>query len=184
MTGMMARVLRGALAGGVAVLVATAASAQQQHESVANHRDWFTYESGSGASRVCWIVSEPKSFTARRGNQNVPARDVNRGDAYLMVAIRPGANPPVRNEVSLIAGFTMRDNSAPRLEVGSTRFEMFARGGEAWSDPADDDRVVAALRGGSEAKVTSTSSRGTVITDTFSLLGFSAALDDARGRCR
>ena len=50
--------------------------------------------------------------------------------------------------------------------------------------PADDSRVVAALRGGANAKLTGTSSRGTTTEDTFSLMGFTAAVEDAEGRCR
>jgi hypothetical protein len=43
---------------------------------------------------------------------------------------------------------------------------------------------VAAFRRGSEATVVGRSARGTETSDTFSLLGFTAALEDAEARCR
>ena len=40
------------------------------------------------------------------------------------------------------------------------------------------------MRRGSTAKVTGTSARGTTTEDTFSLSGFTAAVEDAEARCR
>ena len=174
------RTVMGALAAAVLGLSAAQATAQAQHESVATQRDWFVFEAGSGAGKVCWIVSQPKNWVARRGNQTV---QVNRGDIYLMISSRPADN--VRNEVSMITGYTFREGSTVRLEIGDNRFEMFTAGDKAWAeDPAADDRIVAAMRAGVDAKLTGVSSRGTTTIDTFSLLGFTAALEDAQGRCR
>lgn len=176
----MQRTMIGALIGTLMALTGAAALAQSQHESVATQRDWFVFESGSGNSRVCWIVSQPKSWVARRGNQTV---QVNRGDIYLMVSDRPSAN--VSNEVSFITGYTFRDGSKVTVEIGTNRFEMFTDGDKAWAeDGAADGRIVAAMRAGAEARVTGVSSRGTTTIDTFSLLGFTAALEDAQARCR
>lgn len=170
----------GALIGAVMALSGAEALAQAQHESVATQRDWFVFESGSGNSRVCWIVSQPRSWVARRGNQTV---QVNRGDIYLMVSNRPGAN--ISNEVSMITGYTFREGSRVTVEIGTNRFEMFTDGDKAWAeDAAADGRLVAAMRAGAEARITGTSSRGTTTIDTFSLLGFTAALEDAQARCR
>ena len=74
------------------------------------------------------------------------------------------------------------------LAVGSDSFTLGPGQGEsgewAWTDPSDDSRVVAALRRGADAKLTGTSSRGTTTEDTFSLMGFTAAVEDAEARCR
>jgi hypothetical protein len=43
--------------------------------------------------------------------------------------------------------------------------------------------MVAAMRAGAQAVVTGVSSRGTTTIDTFSLMGFTAALDAARAAC-
>jgi invasion protein IalB len=87
--------------------------------------------------------------------------------------------------VSFITGYTFRDDSKATVEIGTNRFEMFTDGDKAWAEDADADaRIVTAMRAGTEARVTGTSSRGTTTVDTFSLLGFTAALEDAQARCR
>ncbi|MEL6597855.1 MAG: invasion associated locus B family protein, partial [Pseudomonadota bacterium] len=43
--------------------------------------------------------------------------------------------------------------------------------------------LVAAMKRGAEAVVTGRSGRGTTTKDTFSLLGFTAAVEDAEARC-
>lgn len=176
----MQRSLMQALAAALlAGLAAGGAGAQTQFESVANERDWFVFETGSGNSRVCWVVSEPRSWEARRNNQRVQVR---RGDVYLMVSTRPADG--VRNEVSMITGYTFREGSDVRVQIGSNAFTMFTDGDKAWAeDAAADDRIVAAMRAGTDARITGVSNRGTTTIDTFSLLGFTAALEDAQRRC-
>jgi hypothetical protein len=62
---------------------------------------------------------------------------------------------------------------------------MFTQGEMAWTeDAAADARAIEAMRAGLEAKVTGTSSRGTTTIDTFSLLGFTAALEQAQQLCQ
>jgi invasion protein IalB len=158
---------------------AVPAAAQTQFERAAAERDWSVFATGEGAERVCWIVSKPTASDARRDGRRV---QVNRGDIYLMVAVRPGQG--VKNEVSMAAGYAYRENSTVRIEIGGSSFEMFAQNDTAWPEnAAADDRIVGAMRRGNDAKVTGVSSRGTTTTDTFSLRGFSAALDEAQRLC-
>lgn len=165
------------IAVGLAVaLCAGAASAQTRVDA---KRDWSIFEAGNGSEKVCWIVSKPKNWTASRGGQTVQVR---RGDIYLMVAVRPAEN--VKNEVSFIAGYPFEKGSDVTVEVGSNKFKMFTDGENAWTESGtDDDRITAAFRAGQDARVVGESSRGTTTRDTFSLMGFTDALDSARKRC-
>ena len=164
------------IAGLAAVLIAGAAAAQSRVDA---KRDWSIFEAGEGGQKVCWIASQPKSTTAQRGGQTV---QVNRGDIYLMVAVRPADN--VTNEVSYVAGYPFKEGSNVTVTVGSNDFTMFTDGENAWtSSGADDDRIAAAFRAGADARVQGESSRGTTTRDTFSLLGFTDALEAARERC-
>jgi hypothetical protein len=153
----------------------------QSAERVAAHTDWSVFVAGS--PKECYIVSPPTGSTARRDGENV---EVDRGDIRLFVAFRPGEG--VVNEVSFTSGYPFQDGSAAQLEVGGQTFTLSPGQGEAnewaWTDPADDARAVAALKGGATATVTGTSSRGTTTADTFSLMGFTAAVEDAEARCR
>lgn len=167
--------------GALAVCVAALASpaGAQTHTRVGAERDWSIFEATGGAEKVCWIVSQPMKTMALRGGQQVQVR---RGDIFLMVAVRPGDG--VKNEVSYIAGYPFRPGSSVEAKIGSNTLTMFTDGENAWlKSPAEDDAAVVAFRSGSEVEVRGTSSRGTTTVDTFSLLGFTAALDSARGRC-
>lgn len=174
----MSKLLAGMAA--ICVVVFALGAAAQTAESVDAKRDWSIFKQGAAADRQCWIVSQPVTSTALRDGKPV---SVNRGDIFLMVAIRPGAR--VKNEVSFMAGYPFRKGGSVKLEIGTTGFEMFTEGEAAWTDSADqDDKVVGAMRRGAKAKVTGVSSRGTQTVDEFSLLGFTAALTEARELCK
>lgn len=174
---MLKQAVGGAL---LAALAWAGATAAQEVEAVGVHNAWSVYQTGSGAARVCWIRAAPARQDARRSGQRV---SVNRGETYLTVAARP--NDGVRNEVSTQIGYTFRQNSEVRVDIGSSRFTMFTDGDKAWPEsPADDDRIVEAMRRGAEAVLTGVSSRGTTTIDTYSLIGFTAALEQAQGLCR
>jgi Invasion associated locus B (IalB) protein len=153
----------------------------QSAERVAAHTDWSVFVAND--PKECYIVSPPTSSIARRDGNPV---EVQRGDVRLFVAFRPGEN--VSNEVSFTGGYPFRDGSTVTLEIGSDRFTLGPGQGEAaewaWTDPADDSRAVSAMRRGATAKISGTSSRGTTTEDTFSLSGFTAAVEDAEARCR
>jgi Invasion associated locus B (IalB) protein len=156
--------------------------AQTEGERVASYTDWSVF-TPSGDPRECYIVSPPAATTARRGGETV---QVNRGDIRLFVTFRPGEG--VRNEVSFTGGYPFRAGSTVEVEVGSESFDLAIGTGEAsewaWpSSPAEDERLIAAFRRGADAQISGTSERGTTTVDTFSLMGFSAALEDAAGRC-
>jgi hypothetical protein len=153
----------------------------QSADRVASHTDWSVFVAGS--PKECYIVSPPKSSAATRDGQ--PA-EVQRGDIRLFVAFRPGEN--VSNEVSFTGGYPFREGSTVTLRVGSQSFTLTPGTGDAgewaWTDPSDDSEVVAALKRGAAATLAGTSSRGTATEDTFSLSGFTAAVEDAAARCR
>ena len=70
------------------------------------------------------------------------------------------------------------------LEVGGQDFQLFTEGDWAWpATPQDDAAIVAAMKRGADAVLTGRSGRGTQTKDTFSLLGFTAAVDEAAKRC-
>lgn len=142
--------------------------------------DWSVFRTDSGA-KECWIVSAPTSWTAKRGNSDVTS-SVSRGDILLMVSVRPGDN--VKSEVSFNAGYPLRDGRDVTIRIGSGSYELFTEGEWAWlKSPAQDGEAVDAMRRGAVAIVTGVSSRGTTTTDTFSLKGFTAALEAAQDLC-
>ena len=71
-----------------------------------------------------------------------------------------------------------------QLKIGSKSWNLFTDGSSAWAPTASEDKaIVKAMRAGSSMVVKGTSSRGTLTTDTYSLLGFSKALGDINQAC-
>lgn len=161
-----------------AALLAGAATAQEESENrVAANTDWAVYVESDPTE--CWAVSAPKeTLNTRDGN----AVTVRRGDIQLIVFYRPSEN--VTGQVMFAGGYPFADGSTVEMKVGDTTLQMFTEDEFAWpATPEDDARFVAAMKRGSEAVLTGRSGRGTVTQDTFSLLGFTAAVEESASRC-
>jgi hypothetical protein len=124
-------------------------------------------------------VSSPKQTVNTRDGNVVSVR---RGDILLFVTYRPGAS--VAGEVSFTGGYPFADGSTVTLEISGNTFELFTDGEWAWpASAAEDAKITTAMKRGAEAVLTARSSRGTQTQDTFSLLGFTAATEEAERRC-
>ena len=166
----------------LALLCATAAGAPAMAQDDSTNRvntetDWSIFVEDNPTQ--CWIVSAPKSIRNTRDGAEVDAR---RGDIRLFVSYWPGQEK--KGEVSATGGYPYADGSTVTITVGDQTFELFTDGELAWAaSPTDDQRIIDAMRAGSQATVVGRSGRGTRTEDTFSLLGFTAAVEDAETRC-
>ena len=166
------------ICGASLALMAGGAVAQSESDNrVAAKSDWSVFVEDDPTE--CWVVSSPKSSVNMKNGRTVAVR---RGDILLFVSYRPGAK--VRGEVSFTGGYPFRDGSTVSLDVGGTIYELFTDGEWAWPASAEDDKkIVASLKNGAQAVATGISARGTTTKDTFSLIGVTAALDEAAKRC-
>lgn len=143
----------------------TAATAQPAPQKIGDFRDWSAWIYRDGDQKVCFITSAPQ--------QTLPT-NVSRGDIRFNVAHRPADG--VQGEVSMIVGYPFAENREAVAQVGSTEVGLTTDGERAWTvDPADDRTLVNAMKAGLQMIVKGQSSRGTETTDTYSLLGFTAA---------
>lgn len=153
------------------------ALAQETANKVAAKTDWSVFVEDS--PKQCWVVSAPKTIV---NTQNGRVVAVTRGEIYMFVSFWPESDQ--LGEVSFMGGYPFADGSTVSLTVGDSEFELFTDGEIAWAaSPEDDRRIATAMKRGVEAKVVGLSSRGTTTTDTFSLMGFTAAYEDALKRC-
>lgn len=166
------------LAATVAMLGATSAGAQQTSTNrVAAKTDWNVFVEDN--PKECWAVSVPKETVNTRGGKVVAAK---RSQILLMVFYRPSAG--AKGQVTFTGGYPFADGSGVKLSIGGTEFDMFTEGEWAWpATTGDDAKIISAMKRGASAVLTGRSGRGTVTKDTFSLLGFTAAVDDAGKRC-
>ncbi|WP_170433920.1 invasion associated locus B family protein [Ruegeria arenilitoris] len=175
MKTMLARVCAGLCVAGMA----TTAIAQQATSTnrVSAQTDWSVFVEDDPTE--CWSVSAPKETVNTRGGRVVSVR---RSDILLFVFYRPNAE--VKGQVTFTGGYPFAPGSTVNLEIDGSEFELFTEGEWAWpASAADDAKIVTAMKRGTEAVLTARSERGTQTKDTFSLLGFSAAIEDAEKRC-
>jgi hypothetical protein len=157
-------------------LAGSAAVAQESTNRVATMTDWnvFTEES----PKECWGVSKPKETVNTRDGQPVSVR---RGDILLFVTFRPGKP----GEISFTGGYPFAGGSTVEVSVDGTPYQLFTDGEWAWPGSADEDaKLLTALKAGTNATLTARSGKGTQTVDTFSLRGFTAAMEDAEKRCQ
>jgi hypothetical protein len=161
-----------------ALLASGTAQAQEQTDNrVAAATDWSVFQETDPVE--CFAVSAPKEQVNTRNGEPV---QVQRGETLLFVIYRPADG--ISGQITFTGGYPFASGSAVSLEVGGTSYQLFTDGEWAWPATAEDDaRIVSAMKAGSEAVLTGQSGRGTVTRDSFSLLGFTAAVDEAAKRC-
>ena len=164
-----------------ATLVLSAASTAQAQQTstnqVATKTAWAVFEDAN--PKECWAVSSPKETVNSKDGRVVA---VKRGDILLMTFYRPGAK--VSGQLAFTGGYPFASGSTVNLNIGGTSFELFTEGEWAWAASAGEDaKIISALKRGATAVLTARSGRGTKTQDTFSLSGFTAAVEDAEKRC-
>ncbi|WP_235859833.1 invasion associated locus B family protein [Tranquillimonas rosea] len=179
--------IRQSLAGAALTTLAAALPAAAQDEStnrVSVETAWSVFVEDD--PKECWGVSAPTETVNTRNGEVV---SVTRGDILLFVTFRPGES----GEVTFTGGYPFADDSTVSVDIGGREFEMFTENvrdsegdmiGWAWpASSSGDSELISAMRAGADATMTARSSRGTTTADTFSLYGFSAAMEDAEQRC-
>ncbi len=151
------------LAAALAAL-APAAMAQQRQaadgpKSIGTFQDWQAATHTEGGQPVCYALTRAKS--------SAPATP-GRGEVVLTVTQRPS----LRDAVAISAGFAFAANAEVKVEAGSTSFDFYTAQRSAFA--REGGKTVAAFNKASQAVAKAPGPKG-VVTDTFSLRGFSAA---------
>ena len=148
--------------------------AAAQVKTLGTFQDWIAYQTSQGGKRICYIVSTPKKD---EGNYS------KRGDILTMVTHRPASKS--FNVVSLHAGYKYKKGSTAEVTIGGAKFTLFTNAETAWAnDTADDKALVKNMRAGAKMIIRAKSWRGTETKDTYSLLGFTAAIRAINKACK
>lgn len=163
----------------IAILAAPiSATAQDSTNRVFQQTDWSVFVEENPTQ--CWIVASPDETVNTKGGRVVA---VTRGDILMFVSYWPSEGK--RGEVSFTGGYPFKEGTNVQLLIADTTYELFTTGETAWAlTPDDDAKIIAAMKRGAQAVVTGVSARDTVTKDTFSLLGFTASLEEAEKRCQ
>ena len=153
--------------GAVFAVAALGAQAQESTNKVGNNTDWYVFEEAK-PTKPCWAVSKPKETVNTDSAGRI--KSVTRSEILLFVSY--ALSNGVKGQVSFMGGYPFASGSEVSLEIGGTEFSLFV-----------DARIVAAMKRGASAVLTGRSARGTITKDTFSLLGFTASVEEANKRC-
>jgi invasion protein IalB len=149
---------------------AQSASAQTP-KRIDGQGDWTVYEVTDSRGRVCYLASEPSNQTGNYSRRDNPA---------VLVVRLPGKTGEY---ATVHPGYPYRKDSKVKVTIEGRDFELFTDGEHAFTYDADDESIVEAMKRGGTMTVRGTSTKGTYSLDTYSLKGFTAALDAMRGAC-
>lgn len=130
----------------------------------------------------CLVLSGPVSSIATRDGRVVT---LSRGDVALIVVWHPSDASPL--EFVFFVGYPLE--VATTLTLDTEQFVLIRDSEAAFATVAfpassqENDEIIAALQAGGTAVTRTTSTRGTELTDEFSILGFSEALSMVADQC-
>lgn len=151
--------------GLLTALFSTLPAAAQDVVKLGEYQDWTAYSAGTGADKVCYIVSEPS------------LRQPGQADRQSFVYITHRPAKKAMGVVMAYAGYPFKPESEAGIEIGKGKFALFTHRDTAWAADADtDDRIVKAMRGGKSMTVKSAPADGAPTSDIYSLNGVGAAL--------
>ncbi len=113
--------------------------------------------SPAGPFKVCYALSKAET--------RLPAnlKDI---EGLLFVSSRPGEG--VRNEISFVMNFDVKEGVEHQAIIGNERFALVAKGQNMWlKNPAEEPRMLDALRKGVGLEIKGMSKRGNPTSDKY-----------------
>ncbi len=145
----------------VCALAATLAAPLAARESLGVYESWAAFKDASPLR--CYAIAKADAKSAN--------------PAYATVSLWPGKG--VRGAVHLVLSREVAAKATVRLAVGDKRFDLVAKGRNAWAaDARGDAAIVAAIRSGTRMTVS-----GGGFTDRYTLAGAATAIDAATVGC-
>ncbi|AMJ62125.1 hypothetical protein [Bosea sp. PAMC 26642] len=151
-----------------------AATGQAQAMLLETAGKWQAFSSQQGRTKVCYALSKAEA--------RIPTnlKDV---EGMLFISSRPTEG--VRNEISFVMNFDLKEDVEHHAIIGTERFAMVAKGQNMWlKNPAEEPRMLDALRKGAGLEVKGTSKRGNPTSDKYSLTGISQVVKRAEDACK
>jgi hypothetical protein len=145
----------------LALLALLAAAPLAARESLGVYDDWAAFRDAAPAR--CYAIAKAEGKGA--------------APAYATVSLWPDKG--VRGAVHLVLSREVADKARVRLAVGDKRFDLVAKGRNAWAaDARGDAAIVAAMRSATRMSVS-----GGGFTDRYTLEGAATAIDAATVGC-
>ncbi|MBT8473620.1 MAG: hypothetical protein HKP25_05375 [Marinicaulis sp.] len=150
-----------------------ASGAVAQPKSVATYKDWSVFVRDTDAGKICFAATEATDKSPK---------SVRHGDVFFLVA--SWANGAASEQPSLMTGYAINAKPEPTIRIGSDRWELYSSENEAFIESAsEEERLIRAMRRGSDMRINAVSGRGTATSYVVSLRGVTAALQRVEREC-
>jgi hypothetical protein len=170
---------------------------------VANFGDWNVFVGQAGKGRICYTLATPKSRD--------PA-SLKRDPGYAFISDRPGegvrnevsfimgfdvsggteadAQSGSKSDARPISKISKSDAkpkkpiAAPIAVVAEATFDLLPKGSNLWvKNAARESALIAEMKKGVKLEIKASSLKGNASTDSYSLAGFSQAMDRLQKEC-
>lgn len=129
---------------------------------------------GQGRARTCYALGTP----TERKPANL--KDVK---GYIFITSRPAEG--VKHEISFVMNFDLKEGIEHQALIGEQKFTLVAKGQNLWMrNPAEEPRLLDAMRKGSALEVRATSKRGNATADKYALAGVTQTVRKAEEACK
>ena len=155
------------------LLVSAAAAQAQATKVVKKFNDWVLYSHSGAPATICFISAQPRETKPAGAKKN---------RSYFYVSAWPSDG--VKAEISVNMGDPLSQGTDVTVRIGSASYKLFSKGQKAYvSDPTDELKLINSMKAGSFMTVSAQMSDGTSISDTYSLIGVTAAVNSLSGGC-
>ena len=149
-------------------------TAQANIKILDKFKNWESNFTQNGENLVCFAVSMP--VKKEPGN-------LNRAEARIFVTFRTKEN--IQDEVSVTSGYPYKKGEKVNVTINENNFGFESSDNFAWLTSKDQEiKIVNLMKNKNNAKVVGVSARGNKTTDSYSLLGFTAAYNSAKNKCK
>jgi hypothetical protein len=140
-------------------------------------KNWTAYTSGTGADKVCYALSQPKSSLPKKAKRDP-----------IGFLINDWPSKKTRAQPEVVPGYKFKDGSSVTVQVGSDKYTLYTTNdggsGSAWIKGSNDEaKLIDSMQRGAVFVVIGTSARGTMTHDTYALDGLSDALTKIHTAC-
>lgn len=161
---------------GVALAIGAAFEPARAATVVATFKDWTLYANQDQGGKLCFLAAQPASSEPSDASREA-----------TLFYISAWASQGVKSEISVKLGFAARKSTDPVVGVvgapGAT-FKLFVKNDRAFvADATAELKLIDAMKKGSKLTVQAVSEKGTIVIDTYSLSGITAALQALAAGC-
>ncbi len=171
---------------------------------IASFGDWNVFVGQAGKGRICYTLAQPKarepdSLKRDPGYAFIsdrPAEGVRNEVSFIMgfdisggtesdakTDAKPAAKPGAKLAKSKAEGKS-KSIPAPVATVGEQSFDLLPKGGDLWvKNAARESALIAEMKKGVTLEVKAASIKGDESTDSYSLSGFSQAMERLQKEC-